>query len=101
MEWGDWSECADGIRTRGQVVGVEPVGAGTPCPTALLESEGQFKLFFTHLNVSICFSGLLNPLKISEEEYVNKKLLPRTYLILCSVTIFSLNQIPHHHKMHL
>ena len=39
MDWGVWGVCADGSRSRSEVVTTEAVGAGQACPELLSESE--------------------------------------------------------------
>jgi len=37
--WGSWGECADGYRNRSELIIINPVGAGEPCPTLRLDTE--------------------------------------------------------------
>ena len=40
VDWGVWEPCADGKRSRSQIVTQDVVGAGNACPELQVESEG-------------------------------------------------------------
>ena len=43
VEWGKWSNCVDGRRSRAQEITVESSGTGQPCPIDLMvEAECKF-----------------------------------------------------------
>ena len=41
LQWEEWTECTDGIRSRTEYVSVFKVGAGNPCPELETETEGK------------------------------------------------------------
>ena len=49
VDWGEWGACADGVRSRSQVVVQETVGAGATCPDLDLEDEGKVKIKYTFI----------------------------------------------------
>ena len=40
VEWDSWAACANGKRSRSQIVTQDVVGAGNACPELQVESEG-------------------------------------------------------------
>ena len=43
MDWGNWSECTNGIRSREQYVVSEESMGGLPCPLLKKEDESKMK----------------------------------------------------------